>query len=64
MLFLEFIKCVIKFNFKKKFSLNEVGKTINYIDYIYKNDLYTELLIGNPSQIIPMTIKYDQEPFY
>ena len=60
----DFVKCVFKFHFVKKYLPNDVGKSINYLDYLFNNDLNTELLIGNPSQKIPMSIKYDKEPFY
>ena len=61
---INYVNCLFKFYFVKKFLPKDVGKSINYLDYLYNNDLNTELLIGNPPQKIPMTIKYDKEQFY
>ena len=57
-------QCVVKFHFKRKYNPSNIDKTINYINYILKNDLITEILIGTPFQKIPITIRMEQEPLY
>ncbi len=56
------IKCVIKLHFKKKY--NNLDNNIDYYDYLFENDLITEISIGNPIQKISVSIKYDSESFY
>ena len=57
-------KCVIKFHFKTEYNPSNLDKSFNYYDYLTKNNLITEILIGNPPQKIPVTIKLNTESFY
>ena len=60
---INYSNCVIKLHLKKKYSQSEIGK-IDYGKYILSNDLYTELLIGTPSQKITTVINFNKEHFY
>ena len=62
-LIINYSNCVIKLHLKKKYSPSEIGK-IDYGKYILSNDLYTELLIGTPSQKIKTIINFNKEIFY
>ena len=59
-----FCNSVIKFYFKKKYNSNSMNETFDYYQYLVNNDLITELIIGSPPQIIPITLKYNMESFY
>ena len=60
---INYSNCVIKLHLKKIYSQSEIGK-IDYGKYILSNDLYTELLIGTPSQKIKTIINFNKEHFY
>ena len=53
------ISSVIVFPFKRKIqSLN------NFYEYLYQNDLISEIIIGTPKQKIEIIIKGEEHPFY
>ena len=53
----------VVYNFKTNINLQEITDD-NYIQKAFNQLLYTEVNIGEPSQLIPMTLKTWQYPTF